>query len=174
MDVEFEKTLAMLSGQSAQDFDDVQISDADKTIINNAIEVLYTGISLQQWLTGIQLGQAWMNACDILRDIIFAIPIQNPMTRYVQIATFEHIRKTKIKMTSVAHTNECINCPDDKRNAWNADADAKINNGMDIIRRKILEFAPGAPRKAATPALTPQFQEIFRTHEREHERERKK
>ena len=142
MDFDFEKTLAMLSGQSAQDFDAIQISEADKTIINNAIEVLFTGISLQQWLTGVQLGQAWTNAFDILRDIVFSIPIENHATKYVRFATFEHIRKNKIKMTSVAHTNEYIKCPPEKRDAWNADAESKIQDGLDIIRRKIMEFTP--------------------------------
>lgn len=179
MDMEFEKTLAMLSGQSAQDFDAIQICDADKTIINNAIEVLFTGISLQQWLTGAQLGQAWVKACDILRDIVFSIPIENHATKYVRWATFEHIRKTKIKMTSVAHTNEYIKCPPDKRDAWMADAETKIQDGTDIIRRKIMEFTPGAAvRKPATPSLTPQFKEIFDSrkyeNQREHEREREK
>ena len=174
MDFEFEKTLAMLSGQSAQDFDALQISEDDKTIINNAIEVLFTGICLQQWLTGVQLGQAWNKSFDILRDTIFAIPVENLMTKYVRWATFEHIRKTKIKMTSVAHTNEYIKCPDEKRNAWNEDAETKIQNGMEIIRRKIMEFAPGSARYTETPSLTPQFREIFNSRELQHERERER
>lgn len=177
MDFDFEKTLAMLSGQSAQDFEAVQISEADKTIINNAIEVLFTGISLQQWLTGVQLGQAWLKSFDILRDVVFSIPIENLATKYVRWATFEHIRKNKIKMTSVAHTNEYIKCPPEKRDAWNADAETKIQDGLDIIRRKIMEFSPvGTPRKPATPSTTPQFKEIFnsRGNDRQREREREK
>ena len=175
MDFDFEKTLAMLSGQSAQDFDAIQISETDKTIINNAIEVLFTGISLQQWLTGVQLGQAWTNAFDILRDIVFSIPIENSATKYVRFATFEHIRKNKIKMTSVAHTNEYIKCPPEKRDAWNADAESKIQDGLDIIRRKIMEFTPsGTPKKPATPSLTPQFKEIFNSREYENQRERER
>ena len=176
MDLDFEKTLAMLSGQSAQEFDAQQLSDADKTIIDNAIEVLFTGISLQQWLNGGTLGNAWIKSMDILRDSIFAIPVENMATKYVRFATFEHIRKTKIKMTSVAHTNEYIKCPDDKRDAWHADAQAKIQNGMEIIRRKIMEFAPGATPKKANPTVMPKFQEIFnsREYDREREREREK
>ncbi len=173
MDLEFEKTLAMLAGQSAQEFDAVQVSDADKTIINNAIEVLFTGISLKQWMTGVQLGVAWTKSFDILRDTVFAIPVENAATKYVRVATFEHIRKTKIKMTSAAHTNEYIKCPDDKRDAWNADADSKIQNAMEIIRRKIMEFTPGAAPKTTTPGLTPQFHEIFNSREYDRERERK-
>lgn len=176
MDTDFEKTLAMLSGQSAQEFDSLQVSDADKTIINNAIEVLFTGISLQQWLGGVQLGEAWNKSFDVIRDMVFSIPVQNLMTKYVQVATFEHIRKIKIKMTSTAHTNEYIKCPNDKRGAWNADAESKIQNGLEIIRRKIMEFSPGATPKNATPGLTPQFHEMFnsRTNEHEHTRERTK
>lgn len=175
MDFDFEKTLAMLSGQSAQDFDAVQITDADKTIINNAIEVLFTGISLQQWLTGLQLGAAWTKSFDILRDIVFAIPVENLATKYVRFATFEHIRKMKIKMTSAAHTNEYIKCPPEKRDAWNADAETKIQNGTEIIRRKIMEFTPGgAARTSATPSIMPQFQEIFNSRDYEREREREK
>lgn len=175
MDFDFEKTLAMLSGQSAQDFDAVQINDADKTIINNAVEVLFTGISLQQWLTGVQLGVAWTKSFDILRDIVFAIPIENLATKYVRFATFEHIRKMKIKMTATAHTNEYIKCPPEKREAWNADAESKIQDGLDIIRRKIMEFAPGGmTRTGTTPSTMPQFQEIFNSRDYEREREREK
>ena len=175
MDFDFEKTLAMLSGQSAQDFDAVQITDADKTIINNAVELLFTGISLQQWLTGVQLGVAWTKSFDILRDIVFAIPAENPATKYVRFATFEHIRKMKIKMTSAAHTNEYIKCPPGKRDEWNADAETKIQNGMEIIRRKIMEFTPGSvARTSATPSIMPQFKEIFNSRDYEREREREK
>ena len=174
MDTDFEKTLAMLSGQSAHEFDSLQVSDADKTIINNAIEVLFTGISLQQWLGGVQLGVAWTKSFDILRDIVFAIPIENLATKYVRFATFEHIRKMKIKMTATAHTNEYIKCPPEKRDAWNADAESKIQNGLEIIRRKIMEFSPGGARKAATPSMTPRFQEIFNSRDYEREREREK
>ena len=180
MDMEFEKTLAMLSGQSAEDFEASQLSDADKTIINNAIEVLYSGLALQQWLGGVTLGQAWTGAMDALRDTVFAIPVENTATKYTRYATFEHIRKMKIKMTSVAHTNKYINCPPDKFDAWTLDANTKIQNGMDIIRRKIMEFTSGTPRKAVTPSVTPQFHEIInsktleRQHEHQRERERKK
>ena len=46
MDMDFERTLAMLSGQSAQEFEACQLTDADKAIIDNAIGVLYSGLSL--------------------------------------------------------------------------------------------------------------------------------
>ena len=177
MDMDFERTLAMLSGQSAQEFEACQLGDADKQIIDNAIEVLYSGLSLQKWLDGLTLGAAWLAAMDALRDAIFAIPINNPATNYVRYAAFEHIRKMKIKMTSVAHTNEYINCPPEKRQQWLDDANTKIQNGMDIIRRKIMDFVPGGNvHRAATPSMTPVFREILntKTMERQHERERKK
>lgn len=180
MDTDFEKTLAMLAGQSAADFDANQLSDADKTIINNAIEVLYSGLSLQQWLSGGTLGQAWLGAMDKLRNAIFAIPVENAATKYVRYATFEHIRKTKIKMTSVAHTNEYIKCPPEKFDTWMEDANTKIQNSMEIIRRKIMEFASDVPRQPTTPSITPQFHEILNTktikrqneYQREHERKK--
>lgn len=174
MDIDFEKTMAMLSGQSAQDFDACQVTDADKVIIDNAIELLYSGISLQQWLGGGTLGDAWTKSFDILRDMVFAIPVENVMTKYVRWAAFDFIRKMKIKMTSTAHTNEYIKCPDEKRDAWNADADTKIQNALEIIRRKISDFAPGVQHKKVTPGITPQFREIFNSREYSREREREK
>ncbi|MBE6457950.1 MAG: hypothetical protein E7011_04060 [Alphaproteobacteria bacterium] len=178
MDIEFEKTLAMLSGQSAAEFDACQLTDADKQIIDNAIGVLYSGLSLLKWLDGGTLGAAWLAAMDALRDAIFSIPVNNMATNYVRYATFEHIRKMKIKMTSVAHTNEYINCPPEKRAAWTEDANTKIQNGMDIIRRKIMDWAPGTPQTPVSPSPAPQFREIFNSRtlerERQHEREREK
>ena len=118
-----------------------------------------------------------MAAMDALRDAIFAIPVSNTVTNYVRYATFEHIRKMKIKMTSVAHTNEHIKCPPEKRAAWTEDANTKIQNGMDIIRRKIMDFVPGGNvHRAATPSMTPVFREILntKTMERQHERERER
>ncbi len=176
MDFDFEKTMAMLSGQSAQDFDANQVSDADKTIINNAIELVYSGLALQQWLTNVTLGVAWNQAFDIMRDMIFSVPFENIMTRYVQWATFDHIRKMKIKITSAAHTNEYIKCPPEKRQTWAVDANTKIQNGMEIIKRKISDYNPNAPRVPVTPSMTPVFREILNTreHNRQHEREREK
>ena len=178
MDIDFEKTLAMLSGQSAAEFDARQLSDADKQIIDNAIGVLYSGLSLLKWLDGGTLGSAWLAAMDALRDAIFSIPVNNMATNYVRYATFEHIRKMKIKMTSVAHTNEYIKCPPEKRAAWTEDANTKIQNGMDIIRRKIMDWAPGTPQTPMPQSQAPIFHEILNTRimerERQHEREREK
>ncbi|MBR5154057.1 MAG: hypothetical protein IKW57_04675 [Alphaproteobacteria bacterium] len=175
--MDFERTLAMLSGQSAQEFEACQLTDADKAIIDNAIGVLYSGLSLQKWLDGLTLGAAWLAAMDALRDAIFSIPVNNTVTNYVRYATFEHIRKMKIKMTSVAHTNEYIKCPPEKRAVWTEDANTKIQNGMEIIRRKIMDFVPGGNvHRAATPSMTPVFREILntKTMERQHERERER
>ena len=176
MDKDLEKTLALLAGQSAQDFESAQLSDADKMIINSAIETLYAGLSLQKWLADVSLATAWQNAMDALRDTVVAIPVENSATRYVRWAAFDYIRRMKIKMTTVGHTNEFIKCPAEKRNAWAADADSKINAGIEILRRKILEYESGY-KVPVTPVLNVMAQEVVRSRnvpqqEKERERER--
>ena len=68
MDFDFEKTIAMLDGKSAQDFEANQITDKDREIVAHAIDVLFTGLALREWLGNVTLGVAWLRAMDMLRD----------------------------------------------------------------------------------------------------------
>ncbi len=142
MDFDFEKTIAMLDGKSAQDFEANQITDKDREIVAHAIDVLFTGLALREWLGNVTLGVAWNRAFDALRDVVFSIPIKNLMTDCVRCAAFDYIRRKKMQMTAIAHTNEYIKCPVEKHGLWMADAENKIADGAEILRRLITEFQP--------------------------------
>ena len=73
MDSSLDKTLALINGQSPSDYEMTQLTDADRAQIENAIDVLFSGLSLRNWLSGGTLGDAWTAALDKLRDIVFSI-----------------------------------------------------------------------------------------------------
>lgn len=175
MNSEFDKTMAMLSGQSIDCFMQNQLTSQDKSQIDNAIEMLFTGLSLNKWLAGGTLGDAWTNALDTLRDAIFAIPYNNPATKYAQAETFRHRQRWHIKIVESRDANEMIKCPDDQRATWQQDANEKIQNSMEILRKKIMEFESGTPRATNTMQNTQRVfahENVHQIGEREHERER--
>ena len=177
MDFEFEKTIAMLDGTSGQDFEANQITDKDREIVAHAIDMLFTGLALREWLANVTLGVAWTRAFDALRDIVFSIPIKNLMTDCVRCAAFDYIRRKKIQMTAIAHTNEYIKCPLEKRDAWLREAESKIADGSEILRRIITEFQPRVSYSMTErPSMTgiKLHPENMRECEREFARERKK
>lgn len=177
MDFDFEKTIAMLDGKSAQDFEANQITDKDREIVAHAIDVLFTGLALREWLGNVTLGVAWLRAMDMLRDTVFSIPVKNLMTDCVRCAAFDYIRKKKMQMTAIAHTNEYIKCPVEKRDAWIVDAENKIADGSEILRRLIMDFQPRvayAMTERASMTGIRLHPENARECEREMIRERKK
>ena len=93
MDMDFEKTLAMLGGQSPNEFTKSRLQDADRQQIDDAIEILFSGLALQKWLRGGILRDAWESALDVVRATIFEIQINNPATSYAREAVFFHRRK---------------------------------------------------------------------------------
>ena len=175
MSMDFEKTLAMLSGQSVDAFMQSQLTEQDKAQIDNAIETLFSGLSLKNWLDGGTLGNAWTNALDTVRDVVFAFPYNNPATKYAQSAVFIHRQKWHIQIVASRDVQETIKCPADQRNSWYQNANTKVQNSIEILRKKIMEFESGTPRTGNNVQNT---QQVF-THdnvrqigEREHERER--
>ena len=176
MGMEFEKTMAILSGQSVEAFMKSQLTEQDKIQIDNAIDVLFSGLSLRNWLGGVKLREAWTDALDTLRDAIFAVSYNNPATLYARQSVFYHRNRWKSQIIASHDCNKTIQCPDDERNAWQQNAETKIQNGMEILRQKFLEFESDTPRTTAKHKA-----EILRTTEqvrtigeRENEREREK
>ena len=177
MDIDFAKTLALLNGETTETFLQNQLSQSDCAQIDNAIDTLFSGLSLQRWLNGATLAKAWSGALDEVRDIIFAIPNQNSATNYARNYVFVHRRKWHVKIVSCNQPNRLIDCPANRRSEWENDARMKIQMGMDLLNKKISEFT------AQTPISVPLFQNITqlnvqmtqeRTNELEHVRERVK
>lgn len=178
MDSGLDKALALINGQSPTEYENAQMTDADKAQIDNALEVLFSGLSLRNWLSGGTLGDAWTSALDTLRDMVFSIPEVNVASSYARAATFRHRTKWLNKINLTLHVNKKIQCTESERPSWLSDANTKIENGLEILRRKISEFSSGAPRKATTPDFTPVFKQVFQEksahtieHENEHVRE---
>ena len=175
MSMDFEKTMAMLSGQSVDAFMQNQLTDQDKAQIDNAIDTLFSGLSLKNWLDGGTLGNAWTNALDTLRDVVFAFPYNNPATKYAQSAVFIHRQKWHIQIVASRDAQETIKCPANQRDAWYQDANIKIQNSVEILRQKISDFESDTPRTGKHAQNT---QHIFahenarQIGEREHEHER--
>lgn len=161
MDSGLDKTLALINGQSPSDYEMTQLTDADKAQIENAIDVLFSGLSLRNWLSGGTLGDAWSAALDKLRDMVFSIPIDNVASKYARAITFKHRAKWLNKINLTLHVNEKIQCSDLQRPVWQADAETKIRNGLEILQRKIAEYSTATPRKPATPDLTHVFKQVY-------------
>ena len=178
MDSGLDKVLALINGQSPTEYENAQMTDADRAQIDNALEVLFSGLSLRNWLSGGTLGDAWTGALDTLRDMVFSISEVNVASRYARAATFKRRAKWLNKINLTLHVNRKIQCTESERPSWLADANAKIENGIEILRRKISEFSSGTLHKPTTPDFTPVFKQVFQEKtahaiERENEHIRK-
>lgn len=178
MDKDFEKTLAMLNGESVEHFETSQLSDTDRTQITNALDLIFQGLSLRNWLGGGILRDAWQNALDQIRDMVFAIDNVNAATIFARAAVFDMRTIWLDKMRTAPRTNMPIQCPESKRDAWIADADAKIQNGTELLMHKINSFVSGTPRGDNTQSvkLSPvAFKEVFNSRcKQEHQRVRER
>lgn len=179
MDAQFEKTLALLAGESIECFEMRSLSDAERTNIKNALDTMFQGHSLLAWLGGVTLGTAWKSAIKSVREAVFEIAIVNTATQFARQQTFALQIEWEQKLTTAAHTNTLIQCPDGKRGEWTADAKLKITTGMEMLMNVISGFATGTPRchpESAPITIAPNFCQIFDSRneqENEYVRERK-
>ena len=179
MNIDFDKTMAMLNAQPVNNFITNQLSRQDKAQIDNAIEMLFSGLSLKNWLDGGTLGEAWTKALDTVRDFIFSISYNNHAVVYAQEATFRHRTKWKSLIVMSHDATKTIKCPDNQRNDWYAQADAKIQNAVEIIRQKTTMTTPGTKAQSSVAyqnQTSKNMQQILmreneHEHEYEHERE---
>ena len=176
MSMDFEKTMAILNGQSVESFMKSQLTEQDKAQIDNAIDVLFSGLSLRNWLGGVKLREAWADALDTLRDAIFAVSYNNPATLYARQSVFYHRNRWQSQIIASHEANNIIQCPDNERDTWQQSAETKIQNGLEILRQKFLEFESDTPRTAVTKKAavvrTPENVRTIGEHENERERER--
>ncbi len=178
MDIDFEKTMAMLSGESSENIELMQLTDMDRIQITNALDTIFQGLSLRNWLAGGVLRDAWQNALNQLRDYVFAIPVNNAATMFARQVVFDMRTTWDEKMRTAPRTNMPIQCPADKKSEWERNADTKIQNGTDLLMQKINNFVPGTPnslKSATSQTISPTFQNLFDSridHERQNIHER--
>ena len=176
MDLDFEKTLAMLNGDSTENIEITQLSEPDCAQIANALDLIFQGLSLRNWLAGGILRDAWQNALDQLREYVFSISINNAVVMFARQTVFDMRKTWTEKMRTAPRTNVLIQCPEDKRDEWANNAENKIQNGVDLLMQKINNFATGTPKTPkAVSANIPTFQQIFDSRirdERQNVRER--
>lgn len=164
MDMDFEKTMAMLNGESVDGMEIAALCELDRIQITNALDLIFQGLSLRNWLAGGILRDAWQNALDQLREMIFSISNINAVTIFARQVTFDMRTTWTEKMRTAPHTNMLIQCPDERRAEWASSADVKIQNGTDLLMKKINGFnsgTPNAPKMATLSQNTPTFQQIF-------------
>lgn len=171
-----DKIMAMLGGQSSAEYTRSQLTEQDRIQINNAIDVLFSGLSLRNWLGGGTLGNSWAQALDSVREFVFSFPGNNPAIIYAHQATFDHRKKWQTKIVMSQDGDEKIHCTDVQCAELGADAQNKIQNGVAMLRAKIAEFdAPNAPRtNATTPKQNVPTRDYCQVREREHEHERER
>lgn len=177
MDMDFAKTMALLNGETTESFLQNQLSQSDCAQIDNAIDTLFSGLSLLRWLHGATLTKSWAEALDELRDIVFTYSNQNSATNYARNYVFVHRRKWHVKIVSCHRPDQLINCPPEKFNDWKNDAKLKIQMGIELLKKKFSEFSTPMTKKIPTFQNVPQFNIQLmqeRTNEHEHIRERTK
>lgn len=170
MDINFEKTMAMLNGESTTGIEIATLCELDRIQITNALDLIFQGLSLRNWLAGGVLRDAWQNALDQLREMVFSITNVNPATIFARQATFEMRTTWQNKMTTSGHTNMPIQCPENQRDEWANNAEIKIQNGTELLMQKINNFTsgtPNAPHTTVTDRPTPTFQQVFDSRIRE-------
>ena len=164
MDINFEKTLAMLNGESVDGMEIATLCELDRIQITNALELIFQGLSLRNWLAGGVLRDAWQNALDQLREMIFSISNVNAVTIFARQVAFDMRTTWTEKMRTAPRTNMLIQCPDDQRADWLNNAEIKIQNGTDLLMQKINNFTTGTPNTIHTNVTSghaPEFQQIF-------------
>lgn len=177
MDMDFEKTLAILNGESVEDIEVAQLTELDRLQVSNAVDLIFQGLSLQNWLGGGVLRDAWQNALDQLRDMVFSIEVINPVTLYARNVTFEMRTMWTEKMRTAPHTNMAIQCNDAQRADWADSAKFKIQTGTNLLMKKINDFNAGTSNtvKNTVSGHVPTFQQMFDSRmEQENQRVRER
>lgn len=176
MDKDLEKMLAVISGKSRQDFELGQVSDIDKKQLTFALETIFSGLTLLNWLAGGLLRDAWKKSVDQMRAMIFEIKDENPVVIYLRYSVFNPAAKWVSIMSASDSSGELIQCPADKYDDWLSHAHSQINEGVEIISQKISDFESGqsrVPLQNQSPENSQAVQAMIRSrmeNEREHQR----
>jgi hypothetical protein len=113
------------------------------------LETLFSGLTLQNWLSGGPLLNAWRKSLDQMRVMVFEIKDENPVVLYMRYSVFDPTAKWVKIMNTGDNSNELISCPKASRDEWANYARSQIDQAVETLRQKISEFVDGAPRASA-------------------------
>ena len=131
MNFEFEKLMAKISGENTEKFSERVISETDKNQINFALDQMFRGMSLIEWMKPKNtLADAWRTSLDKMRDFIFSLPGQNYVIDYLHMAIFEHRQKMLKIVSDSLHANEYINYPVEQYPELEKSANEKITTSI--------------------------------------------
>ena len=164
--MDFETTMAMIGDKNPTEFKLNTVSDADRARIDNALESVFQGLSLLNWLDGVKLGDAWRAALDTMRPIGLDMPDDNPAVIYLRHANFRHIKNWECKIIASRNSGDYIKCAQAQIPQWRDRGKSQVQAGMQIIQRTIAAFTP--------TVRTPQQTRTTNIHQREHTRERER
>lgn len=173
MNSDLSKIMAMVNGQSRNDFDSESVSTENRTKIDDAIESVFIGKSMQIWANGGKLIDAWNVALDDLRDEMFSIPNTGPVVAYLRQSVFKHRTNWNVKMTKSDERNSVACFKNDNEKVELIEhANALITTGMNIIKYIIANATDGVVRTQHN--VNARTMEHARSHTRELERTRKR
>jgi hypothetical protein len=150
MNTNLDKIMAVISGKNRDDFDLGQISDADKGQLVYALDMLFSGLTLVNWLGGGKLFDAWRQSIEQMRAMIFEIKEANPVVLYLRRCVFDSNANWIKIINKSDNSNEVIQCPAESYDEWMAHAHAQISEAISIIRHKIEAFAAGQRKSVKT------------------------
>jgi len=162
--------MAKVSGENIEKFSERIISDSDKTQIVFAVNQLFLGMSLLEWMKPkTSLADAWRASLDKIRDYVFSFNEQNYIIDYLRIAVFEHRQQALKTLESSLHMNEYINYPIEQYPELEKSANEKIKMAIDILKKVLSNLEPGKPENIQR---TPDDRILQQQREYEHDRER--
>ena len=173
MNFEFEKLMAKVSGENTENFAKRVLSESDKHQIEFALNQMFVGLSLLEWMTRMTLKDAWRVSLDKMRDFVFSITGQNYVLEYLRTAVFEHRQKMQKLFTDSLYANEYIHYPTEQFPELKKSAYEKIQNAIDILKNILSNPNDTKPEKSSENIdmqILQRFNE--REHNREHEHER--
>lgn len=174
MDIELENIFAKISGENIDYASLRVISDTDKAQVDFALNEIFSGLSLLEWMNKCTLTDAWKIALDKLRGYIFSITEQTYIVDYLRHAVFDFRHKKLRDLQSSIHANEYIQCSTNKYNELEEQANSKIQTGVDIIRDLLAnpEYKQPITNNTKTAVQTNVMQHT-KENEKEYERVRK-
>jgi len=137
MDFDLEQILAKVSGENTENFSTVVISDADKSQLDFALNEIFSGLTLLEWLDKKTLSDSWKIALNKLREYVFSIKDNSYVVDYLRHAVFDSKTLPLRHLASSVHANEFIQCPKNKRAELEQSAQMKIKTGKDIIQNMV-------------------------------------
>ena len=173
MNFEFEKLMAKVSGENTENFAKRVLSESDKHQIGFALNQMFVGLSLLEWMKHVTLANAWRASLDKMRDFVFSIDGQNYVLEYLRAAVFEHRQKMQKLFTDSLYANEYIHYPTEQFPELKKSAYEKIQNALEILKNILSN--PNDTKTEKTPEnIDVQILQRFneREHNREHEHER--